>query len=638
MQTFAAFEEQLEAIYGFKVNYFEYDSKRLNQLSHFVSSPTPQVMVMTLQSFASDETILNQERREQSVQGMSYLEAIAATQPVIIMDEPQEGMDTENSIRRLARFNPLVKLRYSATHKVLTNLLYRLTPYEAYQEGLVKKIEVLTVTEQNDEATLKLEVSRVQTKAGQKPKVKFNAWVSTSNGFKWKETVWLSESQKSESKKDDKGDIAAKTGNNLYLGYQIEQIYKGIRDRHFKVRLTNGVELVEGERSQDREGIFRQQLHWLIDSHFAKRTTLREQGIKPLSLIFIDRVDNYVSDDGLIRRLFEEEYRAAFQRHFGQAPTAAEVKAVQGYYFAQTTKGDFTDKESSMRKNTDIFRRILAEKEQLLALDDPIEFIFSHSALGVGWDNPNIFNIATLNHSYSEVKKRQEIGRGLRIAVNQQGERVYDSDEVAEGEEINLLTVVPNESYESFAAQYQSELREVYGAGAATPELRHNHLGQEEKTIIKRNDTLFNSAAFRAFWQKLAKKTDYVVAFNEDVLVSRAVEALNQITVPAYQAEIVLTRINAMYEAQFEAEEQGRETARLRAAYPPLDLVEELSEATGLSYPTTLQIAHRLTNLAEVIKNPPKFIQQAAAIIRAIELEEMLRGLSYEPTMMHPPL
>ena len=521
LQTFSIFRQQLENIYGFKVKAFEYNSKRLNLLSHFVSSAKPQVMVMTLQSFARDDTIINQERREQSVLGMSYLEAIAKTQPVIIMDEPQEGMDTENSVARIARFNPLAKLRFSATHKVIHNLLYRLTPFDAYQKGMVKKIEVLTVAEKNDEATLKLEVSRVQAKKGQNPKVKLKAWIAQSSGFKWKETAWLSAG----------ADLAEKTGNNIYLGYRIEQIYKGIRARHFKVKLSNGVELIEKERSFDVTGIFRQQLYWLIDSHFHKKKVLREQGIKCLSLIFIDRVDNYVGDNGLIRRLFQEEYEKAYKEHFGDVPTVEQITAVQGYYFAQTTKGDYTDNESSMRKNREIFKRILQEKEQLLSFDDPIEFIFSHSALGVGWDNPNVFNIATLNYSYSDIKKRQEIGRGLRICVNQQGQRVYDNDKTIEGEEINLLTVIPNETYASFAAQYQSELREVYGVGAAIPDLRQNHKGKQHKTIITRNDSLFNSNSFRTFWQKLAQKTDYVVAFDEATLVSRAIDALNGIEV-----------------------------------------------------------------------------------------------------------
>jgi type III restriction enzyme len=622
VQTFATFRQQLQNIYGFKLKSFEYNSKRLNNLSHFVSSATPQVMVMTLQSFARDDTIINQENREKSVLGISFLEAIAKTQPVIIMDEPQEGMDTENSIARIARFNPIAKLRYSATHKVVKNLLYRLTPYDAYQKGMVKKIEVLTVAEKNDEAVWKLEVSRIQTQKGRNPRVKFKAWVAQGGGFKWKETAWLGNG----------ADLAEKTKNDSYLGYRIERIYKGIRARYFKVKLSNGVELVEKERSLDIEGIFRQQLYWLIDSHFVKKAALKEQGIKCLSLIFIDRVSNYVGENGLIRRLFEEEYGKAYEARLGAVATAEQLTAVQGYYFAKTGKGAYTDSESSMRKNRTIFKRILEEKEKLLSFDDPIEFIFSHSALGVGWDNPNVFNIATLNHSYSDVKKRQEIGRGLRICVNQDGQRVYDGDETPEGEEVNLLTVVPNETYASFATQYQSELREIYGLGAQMPDLRRNHKGDKEKTVVTRNEELFNGRSFREFWQKLAQKTDYVVSFDEETLISRSIAALNQIEVAAYAAEISLTRIKAMYEEAFEDEELGRETRELKATHSPLDLIEALSEATGLSYPTTLNIVQKLDNLDHICTNPAQFVQTASALIKRIELDEMMRGLSYEPT------
>lgn len=622
LSTLSNFEGQLEDRYGFKIGYFEYDSKKLSRLNYFVSAVTPEIMVMTLQSFSSDDRIINQTGRDDSIQGMSILGAIAKTQPIIIMDEPQEGMDTENSIQRFANFNPLAKLRYSATHKVMKNLLYRLTPYDAYKRGLVKQIEVLTVSEKNDEATLKLEISRVQTKKGANPKVKLNAWMSQASGYKWKETAWLSNG----------ADLADKTKNNLYLGWRVERIYKSLRDRQFKVKFTNGVELVEKQRGADVEGIFRQQLNWLINSHFQKKDRLKQLGIKCLSLVFIDRVDNYVSENGMIKRLFVEEYTKAFESKSGRKPSSEEIMAVQGYYFATTGKGDFTDSELSMRKNQKIYKRILQEKEKLLSFDDPIEFIFSHSALGVGWDNPNVFNIATLNHSYSEIKKRQELGRGLRICVNQNGERIYDASDTPEKEIVNLLTVVPNESYESFATQYQEDLREIYGAGAQVPKLRKNQKGKIEITTINRREQVFNSPEFRNFWSKLSRKTDYVVSFQEDKLVDRAVEELSTINVSKYHAEVTLTRIREIFEADFDAEEIGRETHELRATYPAIDIVEELSESTGLSYTTTLKIIRELPNLESIVNNPPKFLKRAAVIIKRLELEEMLRGLTYSMT------
>lgn len=264
IKTFQMFEQQLRDLYGFRIPYFEYNSKRLAQIKHFVDDTQPQIMVMTVQSFSSGDRIINQEGRDDAIMGMSYIQAIGKTQPIIVMDEPQEGMDTDNSIARLREFNPICKLRYSATHKVVKNLLYRLTPYDAYQQGMVKKIEVLSVAEKNDEATLKVEVKEVQTKAGQNPKVKLNVWFAQKGGFSLKETAWLNVGD----------DLAQKTGNTAYSGYKIERIYKGLRDKQFKVKFTNGVELVEKERSSDLENLFRSQLYWLISTHFDKKKSL----------------------------------------------------------------------------------------------------------------------------------------------------------------------------------------------------------------------------------------------------------------------------------------------------------------------------------------------------------------------------
>ena len=175
----------------------------------------------------------------------------------------------------------------------------------------------------------------------------------------------------------------------------------------------------------------------------------------------------------IIKQLFEEKYKQLYpEYHKGKQPTEEQVEAVQGYYFAKTSQGEYTDSEASMKGNKEIYDQILHRKEFLLSFDSPIEFIFSHSALGVGWDNPNIFGIATLNESFSENKKRQEIGRGLRICVNQEGQRVYDKDDTPEDDLINQLTIVPNETYETFARSYQAEIAEDYGS----PEIGRAHV------------------------------------------------------------------------------------------------------------------------------------------------------------------
>ena len=627
LSAFQAFETQLEELYGFSPSCFEYDSKRLSRVTSFVEDQHPQIMVMTLQSFNSEDRILNQAQRENLFQNIPFIESIAQTRPIIFMDEPQEGMDTKNAVERIGALNPLFKLRYSATHKVMKNLIYRLTPYDSYRQGMVKKIEVLTVTEQNEEATLKLELTEAKTfDDGRPPQAKLRAWCLKKNGTsEFKETPFLKEG----------ADLEKTTGNIIYRGYVIRRIFKPLRAAQFQCEFENGALLTEKEKSTDIAGVFGEQLYWLIDSHFTKRETLRKKEIKCLSLIFIDRVDNYMKEDGIIRRLFVEKYRQVFQERFGKTPDDAQVTAAQGYYFCQTAKGEFTDSERAMAGNKELFDLILRDKQALLSFDNPVEFIFSHSALGTGWDNPNVFNIATLNQTFSEVKKRQEIGRGLRICVNQTGERVYDSEDCKEGEEINLLTVVPNETYQTFVTQYQSEIKEIYGTAEAGARTRHKVKGKRRTRKIRRNEKVFESDSFKAFWRRLSRTTDYRVVFNEDELIRRAADALNAIHIEAYGAEISLTRIKEMTEKGVSSEHLGSERRKLRAVFGSLDLVEELSEGTSLAYPTVVHILREafknLKTLEAATANPPRFVQEACARIREIELDEMLRGLEYTP-------
>lgn len=622
LTTFKTFEKQLEDIYNIKPNYFEYDSKRLSKVTNYVEEQHPQVMVMTLQSFNSDDRILNQAQREDLFANMPYIEAITKTNPIIIMDEPQEGMDTDNSIERLKTINPLFKIRYSATHKILKNLIYRLTPYDSYKQGLVKKIEVLTVSEKNDEASMKIELNKIELKAGKSPKAVLKAWHQTANGFKFKNTKKL----------EEHSDLHEATGNIIYKDYKIEQIAKPIRGEGF-VKFKNGAIVYENEQSKDYSSIFSEQLYWLVDTHFRKKEELRKKGIKCLSLVFIDRVDNYIQDDGIIKKSFTEQYKKVHKEFYQKEANSEQIGKCQGYYFAQTGKGDYTDNERSMTSNKELFDLILKDKEELLNIENPVEFIFSHSALGVGWDNPNVFNIATLNQSYSEIKKSQEIGRGLRICVNQDGERVYDDTQVEEGKEINLLTVIPNETYETFVSQYQTEIEEVYGTSKAGAETRHNHKRKNTtEKEIKRNDAHFSSSSFKEFWKRLSRKTEYLVAFNEENLIRNSIKALNEITIPEHLIQINIGRIQGLTSEGVTTSGYGEETKKASITFSPLDIIEEISENTAIAYPTVFKIIQGFHNKKEIVKNPPRFLQEAIQRIRNVELDEMLRAPDYKLT------
>jgi type III restriction enzyme len=626
LASFDDFGEALEQRYGFKVSPIEYDSAKVVRLKSFIEDPRPQIMVMTIQSFNADDRIINQAGRDDSYNGKTFLQALGDCRPILIMDEPQEGMDTPNAVARIATLNPQFCLRYSATHKVIKNRLYRLTPADAYAQSLVKKIEVLSVVEKNDEATFKIELADVRLGSGKNrntaPQAKLTLWRKRANGnFEWKASNWL--------KPGD--NLADKSDNVSYRDYTIERIWKSLNDGQFRVKFRNGVELTKRERSGDYAGLFRVQLHYLIRRHFEKKAALVPKGIKPLSLVFIDKVENFMGDTPVIRTIFREEYAKAHREVYGKDATPEQIEEIQGFYFAKTGHGNFTDSEAAMAKNKAIFDEILRDKAELLRIGNPREFIFTHSALGVGWDNPNVFNIATLNVAYDENRKRQEIGRGLRICRDQSGQRVYDVPDVKEGEEINLLTVVPNESYETFARDYQEQIKEAYGDASKGSPLRKKHKGKDAKNVIRRT-ARYDSDEFKRFWERLAKKTDYTVAFDEAALVTRAAEALDTISVGAYQAEVTLTRMTSLAGERIEGEYIGGEVEALRPEFARLDLIEELSENTGLAYPTVFQILSTMENLTAAVTNPVRFLTAASAAIKAIEVEEMIRTLSYHPT------
>lgn len=625
IDTFDNFREQLEDKYDIQANAFVYDSSKLSKLRDFITQDTPQIMVMTMASFNSDDRILNQSEREGLFNNESYLKAIAHTHPIIFMDEPQEGMDTDNSKAWLAQLEPLFKFRYSATHAEKMNVLYQLTPSESYRLGLVKKIEVLTVAESNDEATMKMEVTQGEaSKTTLKIKMKYWKLNKTKGRFEYKDSGWL--------KVGD--NIADKSGNESYRDFTIKRIQKKMVDRKYHVEFENGSSIVEGTSSANKEQIWSLQLEWLIRRHFQNKERLRPQGIKNLSLIFIDKVANYMgSENPIIKNIFEQKYREVFAEfNNNQQPTDAEVTAVQGFYFAKTSSGELTDNEKSCMSNKEIYNEILHDKQRLLSFESPREFIFSHSALGVGWDNPNVFGIATLNESYSENKKRQEIGRGLRICVNQQGERIYDKEDTPDDAILNQLTIVPNETYETFACSYQNENEKAYGSSSVGAKLKHTHKGQHKNRVtfrIKKDETFMN--VFRRFWNTVAKKTTYRVHMDETELVRRSIEELNAIRINDYMAEVTSYTVNDISDLN-DIEHNGSEAYRLRGHFNPQDLVEDLSEKTGLCYLSVMKILRGISNASEYIKNPPVYIEQAAFKIRQVQLDELVRCAEYTPT------
>lgn len=516
-------KDHFREIYSTEVSVTEYNSKKIPEVKSFCVSNHLSIMVMNKQAFDSDNNIINDENRDNG----NLMEMLRHVQPIIIMDEPQEGMDTDNMKARLAAFNPLFKLRYSATHREPKNVIHRLTPYDSYNKGLVKKVAVLSIHEANTQSNVAIVFKKLNLSA-QDPTAKLQLNISLKSGeIKAKQVI---------IKRGD--DLEKKTNNPVYKGWIVEDVgTTDLYDGEGYIKFSNGEQVTEGgSHGSDKETIFREQICRTIQTHFRRKKQLVPLGIKPLALFFIDRVANYTDEDGLIRRIFEEEYIKIYKKTYKKAPH--NIADVHGGYFAKTGTGNYTDNIKSMASNTAIYDKILRAKETLWNFEEPLEFIFSHSALGVGWDNPNVFTICTLNQSESVIKKRQEIGRGLRLCVNQQGKRYRDLEDVAEGKEVNLLTVVPNESYYAFTKTYQTELYAELGKHAKAPHMRDEN---KDFTKISRNNDFFNSDDFKNLWDKIARKTRCRVHFREEELINKSIKAISSIVVAENKLETSLT-------------------------------------------------------------------------------------------------
>ena len=451
-------EEHFKSLYdNIPYNYFIYDSEKMNMIRNFAINDNIEIMIITIQSFnkAIDNGNPNNIYKDlDQANGERPIDYITQCNPILILDEPQ-NMETDIAKKAIKELNPLCTLRYSATHKEIYNPVFKLDSIAAYEKKLVKQIEVATVGLSQNSNTEYIKVTSITSgKKGIKAKIEIDK--------KKKSTVKRTEIS------IEHGDILSeKAKRDIYDGYIVNEITYNEEDPtksyidFGKVRLTVGQ--VNG--GQDPDVIKRAQIRKTIQEHFEKQLALKAKGIKVLSLFFIDRVANYRTYDpetgeakkGKYALMFEEEYDALIKSGkypgFGNASTAHD-----GYFSADKKKtksgveyNEFKDTKGNTNVDNDTFTKIMKDKERLLSFDEPLAFIFSHSALKEGWDNPNVFQICTLNETSSEMKKRQEIGRGLRIAVNQEGERVRGFD-------VNTLTVMANEAYEQFVDSLQKEM------------------------------------------------------------------------------------------------------------------------------------------------------------------------------------
>lgn len=522
--SFDTMKSHFASMYGNEPTHLTaYSGQQLSKLRNFATSSFTEILLITVDSFNKKSNNIFKPTEKLPGELLPY-EYIQKTRPILILDECQ-NYTSSTSKEALRTLKPLFSLNYSATPVEKHNLIYRLTPVDAFKQNLVKKIEVLGITEQYGFADqqLSLALESIQ-RANYGLAAEIRAFVNKGGQMI---------EQKLILKKND--DLFEKTKNEKYKGIVVEAIdaTEGV------VILTNHPDLYLNQLndlSLSKTEIFRTQIENTIKFHFQKQKELRERGIKVLSLFFIDKVANYIDKQGIIKKIFDESFeKLKKEQPYYKDLSAEEVR--EGYFARKVTKNhseEYVDtaieetKKTAAEKELEkaAYQLIMKSKERLLSFDEKVCFIFAHSALKEGWDNPNVFQICTLRQTNSEMRKRQEIGRGMRLAVDQNGERIT-------GDDVNILTVIANESYESYVNTLQSEYLE-------TGDIAPNRPSDASKKFARRNDRLFNSEEFRKFWSHLCQRTDYKINVDSVELIIACINKLNSVQFP--EPQIVVSR------------------------------------------------------------------------------------------------
>jgi type III restriction enzyme len=465
-KTLQITEQHFKGLYaGVPFDYFLYDSSKLAQVRNFATSASIQIMVVTVGAI-NKRDVNNLYKDSEKTGGEKPIDLIKATRPIVIVDEPQsvDGGLQGSGKRALEAMNPLCTLRYSATHVDRHHMVYRLDAVDAYEKRLVKQIEVASATVEDAYNKPYVRLVSVKSQRGQISAQVELDMQTTAGGIR-RQTVIV----------QDSDDLAQTTGRPIYADCRIGEIRVAKGDEYLELRVPGGeqfLRLGQAWGDVDLLAVQREMIRRTIREHLDKEKRLRPQRIKVLSLFFIDEVSKYRSYDtdgnavkGVYARIFEEEYRRAatlpdYNTLFQEVDHSHAAEEVHNGYFSIDRNGGWTNTSENNQGNRESAERaynlIMKEKEKLLSLKTPLKFIFSHSALKEGWDNPNVFQICTLRDITTERERRQTIGRGLRLCVNQQGERIRGFD-------VNTLTVVAMESYEQFAENLQKEIEQDTG-------------------------------------------------------------------------------------------------------------------------------------------------------------------------------
>ena len=558
-KTFEIFDEYFKDQYNnikYEVN--NYDGGKINLISNFISKNDLQILILTKQSFDKETNKLRQNNRDELFGFGSYIEQIKEIKPIVIIDEPQLNAKF-NSSELIELLNPQVILSYSATHpkENAEKIIYTYSPDQAYNDRQVKRLEYFSIElEGGINASLQLENTDLNKKTA---KIKYN--------------------NKSYSLKSN-DNLGKKTEDKSLNDYVVKYVIQG------DIFFTNGKKFSQlAGQSVSEEVILREQIKQTILQHQEKEQRLKNEGIKQMSLFFVPSVADFV-DDGVVKQIFLEEYKNIYKQ---------KAEGRYAYYFS-SGKGTKDAQEKEMTK------LILKDRDELLSLDNKVEFIFAHTSLGVGWDNPNIFNICFLRHIASESNKKQFVGRGLRLCVNSEGKRIFEGNEINDLDRINNLTIIGSMQYESFCSQYQKE--------AGWSQESQSKIGNAKDKISKQIKIKPDKKQLaQKLWQRLKPKTHWYIEFKnldrfyENIITELQNAAINQKTISITKGDIK-GNIN----------QDGFQTQEIIENFDIKQVITRIKEKTWLSANEINKILNEI-NEKEIRKNQEAFINIAIETI-----------------------
>ncbi len=589
------------------INFYVYDSKKLSNLRSFATNNAIQILVLNIDSFTKDNNIINQKREN----GIRPIEFIQATKPIVIVDEPQ-NMETDVRRNAIESLNPFCTLRYSATHRQLYNHIYSLNPVRAYQLGLVKQIEVDGIVAENNLNSAFIHVEDVLFKGGQ-PIAKLKIMENTATGV----------AQKS---------VTVGVGIDLYSLSKRREVYKHnfiveeLDSDDKTIQFSGGLLLKKGQTNGGfTQEITKQLIDETVKKHFEKERILKPLGIKVLSLFFIDKVANYRKYDdngnnlnGIYADWFEESYKKYQKITNDLMPY--EAKGVHNGYFSQD-KNRFKDTSGETKADNDTYSLIMKDKERLLDLNEPLRFIFSHSALSEGWDNPNVFQICTLAENKSEIRKRQQIGRGLRLPVDKNGVRIMDKN-------INILTVLANESYIDFSAALQKEIEEDTGVQFPKEMIKN----ARDKKQIKRSKDFNLHPEFEKIWNLIKQKTIYRVDYQVDTLIEQASKRIKDLP-PTQRPTLIIGRSKLLFtEKGIENTAiTGKNIALKGQKYQIPDVYAYIQNRVNIKRETIFKILKKSDRIKDLLINPQIFLDNIVQILKRTLEILMTDKIEYKP-------